>query len=180
MSLKVITARNASTPQTAGAMKSTAQKKLLSVGWMKRWSCGVPGAAARRRREGRAAAVWGAWPLRHLKALESPVVLAGLVHVVPPPQPDQQPARDVFDRPEVHGREDGHDDKGQHVPAARRRSGAFRQRGAAGSPGVRAHEPLKKSDEKMYIRRASACKGGVDIRLRHLAEAWLRGRPRAP
>ena len=39
MTLKVMRARKARKPQIAGDMKSTAQKKLLSVGWMKRCSC---------------------------------------------------------------------------------------------------------------------------------------------
>ena len=39
MTLKVMRAVNASIPHAMGAAKSTAQKKLLSDGWMNRCSC---------------------------------------------------------------------------------------------------------------------------------------------
>jgi len=39
MTLKVMRAKKARIPQQTGAAKSTAQKKLLSVGWMNRCSC---------------------------------------------------------------------------------------------------------------------------------------------
>lgn len=45
---------------------------------------------------------------RNLSRLEHPVRLAVVIHVVPPAQPDHQPARDILHRPEVHG-EQQHD-----------------------------------------------------------------------
>ena len=81
MTLNVMRARNASTPQIAGATKSTAQKKLLSVGWMKRCSCAQEEARSVEARPQTPRAGAAAC----LEALESPVVLPRLVHVVPPP-----------------------------------------------------------------------------------------------
>ena len=98
MTLKVMSARKARTPQRMGAAKSTAQKKLLSVGWMNRCSCDherdththTGRHAAWRRGHGLGHGGRGA-AAACLEALESPVVLPSLVHIIPPPQPDEQP-----------------------------------------------------------------------------------------
>jgi len=102
MTLKVMRAKKARIPQQTGAAKSTAQKKLLSVGWMNRCSCEQEGNththtetawrhAAWRRGHGLGHRGRGEGAAACLEALESPVVLSRLVHVIPPPQPDEQP-----------------------------------------------------------------------------------------
>lgn len=95
MTLKVMRAVNASIPQAMGAAKSTAQKKLLSDGWMNRCSCArerdTHTRIARRGGAATASVNGGRGAAACLEALESPVVLSRFVHVVPPPEADEQP-----------------------------------------------------------------------------------------